>query len=187
MEIYCALPLTAHLFVRSAVLCLCILFVYPTGGQTQTVLCLCSLSLYPAGGQTRDVYPMSGYCWPTVYDAQPTLAQYWVTVGQRHRRRANINPALVQSIVTVPPTCRYFCMHVAYDRPAGMKRSPGVGTVLVHSLRRRNGVVPALGGLISCFVVMTMGDIAQWTEHWPGVDLVPGRRRRRWTGIESAV
>ena len=22
--------------------------------------------------------------------------------------------------------------------------------------------------------------------HWPSVDLVPGRRRRRWTGIESA-
>ena len=57
-----ALPLTAHFFVRSAVLCLFI------------------LSVYPAGGQTRDVDPMSGYCWPTVYDAHPPLAQYWVTV-----------------------------------------------------------------------------------------------------------
>ena len=26
---------------------------------------------------------------------------------QRHKRRANINPALVQSIVPVPPACRY--------------------------------------------------------------------------------
>ena len=34
-----------------------------------------------SGGQTRDVDPMSGYCWPTVYDAEPTLAQYWVTVS----------------------------------------------------------------------------------------------------------
>ena len=31
--------------------------------------------------QTRDVDPMSGYCWPTVYDAEPTLAQYWDTVS----------------------------------------------------------------------------------------------------------
>ena len=39
------------------------------------------LSVYPASGQTRDIDPMSGYCWPTVYDAEPTLAQYWVTVS----------------------------------------------------------------------------------------------------------
>ena len=39
------------------------------------------LSVYHAGGQTPDVNPMSGYCWPTVYDAEPTLAQYWVTVS----------------------------------------------------------------------------------------------------------
>ena len=32
------------------------------------------------GGQARDVDPMP-YCWPTVYDAQPTLAQYWTTVS----------------------------------------------------------------------------------------------------------
>ena len=24
--------------------------------------------------------PMSGYCWPTVYEARPALAQYWATV-----------------------------------------------------------------------------------------------------------
>ena len=30
-----------------------------------------------------------------------------LNVGQRHRRRANINPALVQSIVTVPPVCMH--------------------------------------------------------------------------------
>ena len=29
---------------------------------------MCVLSVYPAGGQTRDVDPMSGFCWPTVYD-----------------------------------------------------------------------------------------------------------------------
>ena len=55
------LLLTAHLLVTS-------------------VLCLCVLLVYHAGGQTPDVDPMSGNCWPTVYDAEPTLAQYWVTV-----------------------------------------------------------------------------------------------------------
>ena len=49
-------------------------------------------------------------------------------------------------------------MYVAYV--AGTKRLPGVSTVLAHSLRRRIGVVPALGGRISCFVEMTMGAIA---------------------------
>ena len=53
-------------------------------------------------------------------------------------------------------------MYVAYMIvPAGMKHSPGVGTVLTHSLRRLIGVVPALDGRISCFVVMTMRSIAQ--------------------------
>ena len=42
---------------------------------------LCVISVYHAGGQTRDVDPMLGYCWPTVYDAEPTSAQYWVTVS----------------------------------------------------------------------------------------------------------
>ena len=59
---YIALLLITHLLVTS-------------------VLCLCVLSVYHAGGQTRDVDPVSGYCWPTVYDAKPTLAQYWVTVS----------------------------------------------------------------------------------------------------------
>ena len=30
-----------------------------------------------------------------------------LNVDQRHRRRANINPALVKSILLVPPACRY--------------------------------------------------------------------------------
>ena len=48
----------------------------------KSVLCLCVLSVYHAGDQTRNVDPMPGYCWPTVYDAEPTLAQYWVTVSR---------------------------------------------------------------------------------------------------------
>ena len=45
--------------------------------------------------------------------------------------------------------------------PAGTKRSPSAGTVLAHRVRRWIGAVPALGGCISCFVVMTIGAIAQ--------------------------
>ena len=80
---YIALLLTAHLLVTS-------------------VLCLCVLSVYHAGRQTRDVDPMSGYCWPTVYNISPVLGHRVVfdatlNVGQHHRRRANINPALASS------------------------------------------------------------------------------------------
>ena len=60
---------------------------------------MCVLSVYPAGGQTLDVDPS--------YDAEPVLFDATLNVGQRHRRRANINPALVQSIVTVPPACMH--------------------------------------------------------------------------------
>ena len=35
---------------------------------------------YPAGQRTRDVYPMMVQCWPTVYDAGPTLNQHWFNV-----------------------------------------------------------------------------------------------------------
>ena len=40
---------------------------------------------------------MSGYGWHTVYDAEPTLAQYWVTVSclTWAKRQTNNNPAFV--------------------------------------------------------------------------------------------
>ena len=55
---------------------------------------------YPAGVQTRDVDPMSGFCWPpstTLANISAVLGYRVVfdatlSVGQRHRRRANINP-----------------------------------------------------------------------------------------------
>ena len=78
--------------------------------------------------------------WASVTDGGPTLTQ--------HRdRTANMQ---------VPFVCMWLMII-----PAGTKCSPGVGTVLAHSLRHWIGVVPALGGRISCFVVMTMGAIAQ--------------------------
>ena len=54
----------------------------PAHFYVTSVLCLCVLCVYHAGSQTpRDADPMSGYCWPTVYDAELTLAQFWVTVS----------------------------------------------------------------------------------------------------------
>ena len=83
-----ALLLTAHLLVTS-------------------VFCLCSLTVYHAGGQTRDVDPMSGWANISLVLGYRVVFDATLHVGQSHKRRANMNPALVQSIVTVPPICRY--------------------------------------------------------------------------------
>ena len=47
--------------------------------------------------------------WPTISLVLGYHVVFGATlnVGQRHRRRANINPALIQSIVTIAPACRY--------------------------------------------------------------------------------
>ena len=47
--------------------------------------------------------------WPTINPVLGFRVVFGTTlnVGQRHRRRANINPALLQSIVTLPPACMY--------------------------------------------------------------------------------
>ena len=37
----------------------------------------------------------------------PAMFDATLNVAQRHRRRANINPALAQSNVTVPPACMH--------------------------------------------------------------------------------
>ena len=34
-----------------------------------------------AGGQTGYIDPILGWCWPTFYDTDPSLAQYWVIVS----------------------------------------------------------------------------------------------------------
>ena len=58
-----------------------LVYLSPLSLSTQFVS-VRSLHLYVpfiSGGQTRDVNPILGYYWPTVYDADQTLAQYWVT------------------------------------------------------------------------------------------------------------
>ena len=63
----CPLSLSAQ-FVSVHSLCLYVPFISAS-------------AFYRAGCQTQKVDPMFGYCWPTVYDAEPTLARYWVTVS----------------------------------------------------------------------------------------------------------
>ena len=67
------------------------------------------LSLYHA-----DVNPMSGYCLPTVYDAEPTLAQYRVTVSCLTPRCMwacvkDGGPTLTQFLFKA--SCRYYSQH----------------------------------------------------------------------------
>ena len=65
-----------------------------------------------AGGQTRHVDPMSTLThrlrrWANISPVLGYHVVFDVTLNVGHRWQANINPALVQSIVTVPPICRY--------------------------------------------------------------------------------
>ena len=66
-----------------------------------------SSAFYCAGGQTRaNISPVLGY--RVVFGAT-------LNVRQHHRQWANINPALVQSIIPVPTACRY-CQHEVLTR-----------------------------------------------------------------------
>ena len=75
--------------------------------------------------QTRDVQPMLVQCWPTVFDAGPTLFQHWVNVSCS-RRWPNIVPTLAERLLLAGLTanlssflpshwCRlfmWFCLHM---------------------------------------------------------------------------
>ena len=80
----------------------------------QFCVCVSVLSVYHAGSQARDVDPISGYCWPNVYDAEPTLAQYQVTVTCLTPRCMwasvkDSGPTLTQLLLKA--SCRYYSQH----------------------------------------------------------------------------
>ena len=162
------------MFVRS-VLCL-------------SVLCLCVLSVYHAAGQTQDVDPMPGYSWPTVYDAEPTLAQYWVTVSCLKPRRmlASViegGPTLTQLLFKA--SCQYYSQHeVGLLTPVewilastgeagptfnrhwvgvGMYSPPAVSTNLLSTTKPAN------------------------TRRWTSACLMLGQHRRWWASIVPAL
>ena len=91
----------------------------------------------PSIGLPCRVWRHVRWMWAGITDGGPALTQLWFKASW--------------------PYCQPFVFMWLMIVPTGSKRLPGVGTVLAHSLRRWIGVVPALGGCISCFVVMTMG------------------------------
>ena len=186
--------------ICSSDLLFCVCAFFPSILQAvkhETVLCLCILSVYSASGQAQDIDPMSGYCWPTVYDAQPTLAQYWVTVSclTPHWMCASVTdgePTLTQLWFKASWPYRQhagtFCMYVAYDRPGRHEEFArwwySAGPQSAAPDRRCTGVVWT-NVLFCCDD--DGGYCSVDSTHWPSVDLVQGRRWRRWTSIESAL
>ena len=140
---------------------------------------------------------MSSYCWPTVHDAEVTLAQYWVAVWcftprWMWARVTDDGTTLINLFFKASwPYRQYagtFCMYVAYDRPASHEAFAqcwfSVGPQSA-ALDRRCTSVGWTYILFCCDD--DKGYCSVNTTHWPSVDLVPGWRRRRWTGIESAL
>ena len=156
-----------------------------------------SLRSLHAGGQIRDVEPTSGYCWPGVYDAEPTLAKYWVTMScltprWMWARVTDGGPTLTRLWFKASwPYRQYtgtFCMYVAYEHPGRHETFVqcwySVGPYTAALDRRCTGV----GRTYILFCCDDDGGFCSVdTTQWPSVDLVPGQRRRRWTGIESAL
>ena len=162
-----------------------------------SVLCLCVLSLYHAGSQTRDVDPMSGYCWPTVYDAEPTLVQYRVTVScltprWMWARVTDGGPTLTQFRFKASwPYCKYagpFCMYVVYDRPG---RHEAVAQCWYSVGPHSAALELRCTGVGWRYILFCYDDDGGYcsvdTMLRPSLDLVPGLRRRWWISIESAL
>ena len=193
VEIYC---FTSHRsFVRPisfvSVLSLCLSCRRST---LRSVLCLCVVLVYHAGGQTRDVDPMSGYClrrwanislvlgYPVVFDAT-------LDVGQSHRQRDNINPALVQDIVSEygymlrkpiidPAMCR--CKYISL--------MPGHCVPRWQSIKRHWGVVY----YVHVLTVLCLLGTVHWyrstqypasTKHLCGICAVLGQCRICWADV----
>ena len=120
-------------------------------------------------------------------------------MGQRHRRRANINPALVQSIVTVGLSRA--CMHPQNEvliRTECLLASTGEATLAQHSTDI--GSVSACNRRqTSCYSQQTQNICKTFVQRWPNVFDVGrtlykcytnvlcllGQRRRRWAALNQ--
>ena len=87
---------------------------------------------------------MPGFCWPTVYDAEPTLAQYWVTVSC-------LTPRWMWTSVTDGgPTLTLAQCRSIWLKVYSLKEGRGAPRVVVSTAAfhaRVRGSVPGLGGL----------------------------------------
>ena len=86
------------LLICLSVWSLCVLSIYSVSCRRSNTRHWPNVGLLLAHRLRRwaNISPLLGY--RVVFDAT-------LNVGQRHRRRASINPPLVQSIVKVPPAC----------------------------------------------------------------------------------
>ena len=144
------------------------------------------LSVYHAGGQTRDVDLMSGYCWPTIYDAEPTLAHHLVTVSCLTPRImwASVTeggPTLTQLLFKA--SSRYYSQHevglltkvewiLASTGDAGptfTRHGVGVGLHCLTAQQTR-GVEPEL---ILCWASIADGG-PELDQHWVNVSCLLG-------------
>ena len=87
-----------------------------------------------------DFGPMLHQCQPTVYDAGPTLNQWWVTLPAK----CNVDSMLVQYQPTVCNASLILNQHW-FALPANAKHWPNVVSRLGHRLRRWPNLEPALG------------------------------------------
>ena len=75
-------------------------------------------------------------------------------------------------------------MYVAYDRPGKHEAFAQCWHTICGLDRHCTGV----GWTYILFCCDDDGGYCSVdTTHWPSVDLMPGRHRRQWTGIESAL
>ena len=137
---------------------------------------------------------MLGYRWPTVHDAEPTLAQYCVTVlwlaprwmwASITHSGPTLTQLLVQSIMPVLTACRY-CQHEVLT---------GVEWILASTSDagptfNRHWVSVCL---YSPPAVSTTGPACYWmqlpanTRRWTSAGLMLGQRSRLWTSIGPAL
>ena len=121
---------------------------------------------------------MSGYCLPTVFDAQPTLAHYWVTVSCLKPRW------MWTSVTDGGPTLTQLWFKASWKASWPYRCWYSVGPQSAALDRRCTGV----GWTYILFCCDDDGGLCSVdSTHWPSVDLVTDRRRGRWTGIESAL
>ena len=108
-----------------------------------------------------NISPVLGY--RVVYDVT-------LHVGQRHRRRANINPAFVQSIVRVlQPAWSRLTDYGWMDTSQHRRRWPNIYQTLVR-----------------CWLALLTHSIAN-TRRWTSDGFMLGQHRRRWAKTGPAL
>ena len=104
---------------------------------------------------------MSGYCWPTVYDAEPTLAQYWVTVW------------------CLTPRCMWASVTIGAPTLTQLLFKASCGYYSQHKVRLLTTVE---------WILVSTGDAGPtFTRHWVGVGLHYLTCTQQTRGVEPVL